>query len=550
MPKRPAEEYIVRQRSSKTPRVAHDRFSRLSDELILRILHNVCTYTLTVCQRVSHKLQTIAGDSQLWKSAYYDRFIGARTHRLSGIKNHASHSERLSYSSIPLKWVDEETTRNGSGINWKRKYKIRHNWSRGSCAVSEISVANRPSIPDLLARLHEGIVYTVDGFAGLRAWSYKYEGKLLASQAVERSRPLESQPSSIAMDVQDRQGDEQHLAVGFEDGSYGLYSYNRLEQYFTQLYAHPPSSNGKLSALAFASPYLLTMSEAQTLSLYRLGKMLEQRRPDGALLPPRLLTSLKSHTVWPPLSLSLRIKDPNVVISIAYSLPTYQSGWSVGVQELQLTQEGNVFESRLATSASQGFFALSTPSSSAPQPKNSYLLGSLASSSQTNSKPTSLSYTHPYLLVSNSDNTLTLYLVTSTTSRLSVSAGKRLWGHTSSVFGAQIGGRGKAVSVSTRGNEVRVWELEGITISNRPRYASAGESSIRVTPEKKSSKATCLNLVSEEVAQRGNGPCLALDEKGDDMAVTRGWVGFDDENVLVLRKQRYGNQALTIYDFS
>ncbi len=552
MSKRQANEFLVSSPSSKRPRLVPDRLSRLSDELILRVLHNVSTYTLTACQRVSHRFQKIAGDSQLWKAAYYDRFVRPRAHRLLGIKCHASRSEHLRYSSMPSKWLDEETlVKSGTGIDWKRKYKIRHNWSRGSCAVGEISVANRPPKPGLLARLHEGIVYTVDAFAGLRAWSYKYEEKLLASQALERSRPLaRNEPSSIAMDGQDRQGNHQQLAVGFEDGSYSIYSFNHLEQCFSHSYTHPSSSNGQLSALAFASPYLLVMSEAQTLSLYKLGKTLEDTKATGVLHPPRLLTSLKSHTVWPPLSLSLRFNAIKVVACIAYSLPTYQSGWSVGVQELHFTPEGDLLESRLATSVSQGFSPLSMPSSALHQPANSLPLHSLASSSQTTSKPTSLSYSHPYLLVSNSDNTLTFYLVTSTSSRLSVNAGKRLWGHTSSVFGAQVGGRGKAVSVSTRGNDVRVWELEGSAIGNRLRHANCGVSSIRVTAEKKSSMVTCLDLVSEAIARRGNGLGLALEETVDDMAVTRGWVGFDEENVVVLREQRHGNQALTIYDFT
>ena len=93
-------------------------------------------------------------------------------------------------------------------------------------------------------------------------------------------------------------------------------------------------------------------------------------------------------------------------------------------------------------------------------------IGSLSTSTATelrhiHSKPTSLSYTHPYLLVAHPDNTLTLYLVTSTAQALSISAGSRLWGHTSSVSGAHVGGRGKAVSVSRRGDELRIWELEG-----------------------------------------------------------------------------------------
>lgn len=62
--------------------------------------------------------------------------------------------------------------------------------------------------------------------------------------------------------------------------------------------------------------------------------------------------------------------------------------------------------------------------------------------------------------MSHSDNTMTLSKVTSTTPHLTVSAGRTLWGHTFIVFNAQLSGRGKAVSVSARGDELRMRELK------------------------------------------------------------------------------------------
>ena len=40
---------------------------------------------------------------------------------------------------------------------------------------------------------------------------------------------------------------------------------------------------------------------------------------------PHLLASLKSHTSWPPLSLSIRSTRTTLIASIAYSLPTYRT---------------------------------------------------------------------------------------------------------------------------------------------------------------------------------------------------------------------------------
>ena len=159
-----------------------------------------------------------------------------------------------------------------------------------------------------------------------------------------------------------------------------------------------------------------------------------------------------------------------------------------------------------------------------------------------------MSYSHPYLLVAHPDNTLSLYLVKSTASTLSIGPGNRLWGHTSSISGAHVGIRGKAVSVSRIGDELRVWDLEGGTASlaNRKRFRN-GELSIRVQPSKAGDDALDGQDVENE---RTVGLRYALDQTFDDSSVNRGWVGFDEQNVIVLREKREGSQALVVYDFT
>jgi hypothetical protein len=150
--------------------------------------------------------------------------------------------------------------------------------------------------------------------------------------------------------------------------------------------------------------------------------------------------------------------------------------------------------------------------------------------------------------VAHPDNTLSLYLVRSTSSTLSISSGNRLWGHTSSISGAHIGIRGKAVSVSRLGDELRVWDLEGgiTSLANRRRFRN-GDMSVRVQP----SKVLDDSDKSEEDSSRDKaGLRLALDQGFDDSTVSRGWVGFDEQNVIVLREKSEGSQALVVYDFT
>jgi len=64
---------------------------------------------------------------------------------------------------------------------------------------------------------------------------------------------------------------------------------------------------------------------------------------------------------------------------------------------------------------------------------------------------------------------------------------------------------------------------------------------VPVTPEKRSStssSATSSNLAT------------VLEGDSNEPTVTRAWVGFDDESVIVLREHAKGDQALTVYDFT
>jgi WD40 repeat protein len=159
-----------------------------------------------------------------------------------------------------------------------------------------------------------------------------------------------------------------------------------------------------------------------------------------------------------------------------------------------------------------------------------------------------MSYSHPYLLVAHPDNTLSLYLVKSTASSLSISCGNRLWGHTSAISGAHVGMRGKAVSVSRLGDELRVWDLEGGIASamTRRRFRN-GDMSVRVQPSRALDESS---QAEKDSARNTIGLRIALDQQFDDSTVSRGWVGFDEQNVIVLREKLEGRQALVVYDFT
>ena len=558
-----------------------DRISNLSHEIILRVLSFLPVPDLIVCHRLSRHFRALAGDSQLWKALYYNRYVRPRASRIPGIRDSGVPADSLHFSSKLSKWLDEESlVRRGQDTNWKRQYKLRHNWSKGCCAVSEVPVSEQPSVPPILVQMHESIVYLADQTDGLRAWTNSHGRTILASIPFHMipNHDRTSPPTALAIDTGSNVGARSRVVVGFQDGSFSVYELDLDACVFVRKYSHPASSNGMLGGVAISSPYLATMTANQLLSLYKFKEPLDGvRASDKVLDPPRLLHSLHSHTVWPPHTLSIRPSADTILVSIAYALPTYLSGWTVGIQEMRMSADnGELVSSRLASAIDPNYrpltFSHSPSSSPSGQVSNttSNLFATYDSleANQIHSKPTSLSYTHPYLLVSHPDNTLTLYLVSSTTDSLSISSGSRLWGHTSSVSGAHVGGRGKAVSVTSRGDELRVWELEGgftsaaakrrlqsgeLSVSIRPERLAGGEDTTDRTTSAKGIDSSSVDRITSAVTARGNGLGLAL-EYGkvdpDETSMIRGWIGFDEENVVVLKEKSCGGQSLVVYDFA
>ena len=445
---------------------------------------------------------------------------------------------------------------------------------------------------------------TADPVAGLRAWALKGNDRLIATAPIFTDKEGRSAgPTALSIDGKQSRDDRVNISVGYDDGSFAIFTLKRNTRRFIHRYLHAASSNGPIHAIAYASPYVLTMTGAPLLSLYRfghepaqpfnvlklsvdgvkkvdsssaeepifLGKSFQKSMQDdlgscgaeeervdydATMEPPTLISSLRSQTAYPPISLAIRASLTSIVASIAYAMPTWTSGWSVGLQEIRISSGGAIINSRMTSAATQD--ALSPP-------PNLNLRTSIYNNGTTTldqqvvtsvrlalgSKPTSLSYNHPYLLSSHADNTLTLYMVTSNTEELSIGVGSRLWGHTSSVSGAHVGDRGKAVSVSAVGNELRVWELEGGMTSNTSRRrAAAGEASVRVCPERidANSKTKTENMSRAHIGAV-TVPRLIREQEADDSSVTHGWVAFDEEKVVLLREKMLGTQALVVYDF-
>ncbi|KAM0323190.1 hypothetical protein ACHAQA_009040 [Verticillium albo-atrum] len=580
-----------RQRISSSPtsrRPNPDLLSALSDEVAVRILSYLPIATLLDVALVSRHLSRLASDSQLWRALYYSRFVLPRALRIPGFRDGPRRSaSRLHYSARRAVWADggigkrgglvdvRSATEGGQDayVDWKRQYRLRHNWARGKATVEELDVGDTAISRKTLAKVVEGIVVTADATAGLRAWDLKTK-ELVAQISLLDDEGQHPEPTCMAIDDQSLDMQALDVCLGFDDGSFGVWRLHLADKRIERRHRHAKSSNGALVGLAYRHPFVLTATNSVLISLYdydqpaskptrarkRPGGAAEQRQvrkldvqydsdedenePEEEITPknqtslpaPILMTSLKSHTSRAPLALSIRSMAGSIVASIAYTFATLL-GWSIGIQDLHIrhsrTGESEVTSTRLAyttpVTAAPGSGYATPPVTPSRSSEGSRLSDNRLSSPDIPSLPTqsdgptTLCYTHPYLLATLPDNTLILHVCTSTATALSVSPGLRLWGHTSGISDAEITARGKAVSVSSRGEEIRVWELEG----------RANAKSIEVRPR---------------TSQGGAGG-----EKGearDEWVDRRNWVGFDDEMVIVLKEGRDGRESLMVYDFT
>ncbi|KAK8102410.1 hypothetical protein PG984_015556 [Apiospora sp. TS-2023a] len=596
----------------KRPRLAtaprrRDHLSPLSDELLVRILTCLPLPSLLNFAPVSRRFHRLAEDSQLWKRLYYSRFVLPRALRIPGFRNGSAREGKLHYSSRRAiwadgrrgGWVDMSRTNNeknggGDGVDrpsssrdWKGQYKLRHNWSKGKAAVEELHVGGSTPIASteeeeedatiaarpMLVKISEGVAVTADLVAGLRAWDLRTKELVAQITLLESDSSSPVAPSCLAIDDQELHSRILNVAVGFEDGSFGVWKLNISKDELIRKYRHEKSTNGELVGIAYLHPYLLTATESVLISLYTFdvaddrpssitsaqdktitksinisvetqsqtedeagGNFAGPKKPQignvqsRLLQAPLLLTSLKSHTSRAPLALSVRKTASTTIASIAYTFSTLQ-GWSLGIQDLHLRVSSSrtkatpdITTTRIAYSPSirsSPSQVLSPPSSPA---RSTTASRANASSRHADDGPTNICYNHPYLLATLPDNTLILHLCTSNATSLSVSPGIRLWGHTSGISDAEITSRGKAVSVSCRGEEIRVWELEG----------RAEARSIEVRPNVPTKSDTEADSSSAHVT---------FDEK-------RNWVGFDDEMVIVLKESSQGRESLVLYDFT
>ncbi|KAL4786684.1 hypothetical protein BJX76DRAFT_320448 [Aspergillus varians] len=536
-----------------------DHLSSLSNEILLHILSFLPITSLLTCQRLSHRFHALAGDSELWKRQYFSKWVRPRARRLAITRRTSFPQSKFEYSPRVSTWLDHgHLDQNDRVTNWKRQYQLRHNWSKGTCRVTQVEI-DQPPRPPMLVTLCAGYVFTADSHAGLRAWSVESPEKCKAGLSFVGS---ESQPPSAPTALTATYGPGKssiEVVVGFDNGLFTVYRMDTTHLRLDVRFSRTSSAHGAITAMAASYPYLMVVSKHMMLSLYKLPfEAVDSAWSDEA----HFIASLKADSILSPMSLSVRLAGSEVIASIVYSFLHLGCGWSLGIQELHFDKSGQQTKSRLTTTVDTqyGVYLHRLPASSNGQISTPELESNVSPRANPimptilhQDPPTSVSYSHPYLLTSHADNTLTVYLVVSTSSSLFVKGGQRLWGHTSSVSTVQVSDRGKAVSVSSHGDEVRIWELETLISSFGSQKVFQGDNSIKVKPENqwhlRDHEGTGLGLLPgmfHHDSRRAQLPSANMPRRMDR---ARDCIGFDDERLLLLREKEYGSQLLEFYDF-
>ena len=498
----------------------------ISDEILLRILSYLPVQRLAITERVSRKLRRLASDGAVWRLKYLERWISPRARRMPP----GTISTKTMVSKL-VSWFEHgQSLRDGRQTDWKRQFKLRNNWDKGSAKLHEVELA-KPPTPPVVAKVHCGLIFTVDAQSGLRVWSQAKPSKRLISQMALKDG---IRPTTIAV------GGEPGrvcIFVGFYDGGFEVYTL--LDKTgLMQLATHKRGEDeGPVTAAALAPPYIVVMTDDRHTRLYHISNQVEGTA--SSLITS--LATLHANAALCAASLSLRRTQKAVVATICYAFDRLNDGWCLGLQEITISNDNGSTDSRITstidspleahyvgpktwdlTSRSASSTPLTTPLTMQPHMKR---------------PPSSISYAHPYLIASLPDNSLMSYIVTSDDQKLEISSGKRLYGHTSSA-NAEVSSRGKAVSVSVKGDDIRVWELEDVLTT-----FGRGRPSTQIKAQHAAIE------VASAIARRGTGLGLALNDMKKELALVRRSVGFDDEQVVVLGN-RHDTQILACYDFT
>lgn len=506
------------------------RLDDISDELALRILSYLSPDELGLTARLSRRWLRLANDNESWKERYYAHWVRPRVLQIPSTTPRSAR-DIPRYSAKSANWLDHRHLVFSSKItDWKWQYRIKNNWYRGTCNVQTLEVSQPPTAAALI-RIHDGHVFEASS-SGLRAWAHTKEhtpaGVALASEPFTFNNSGGPIPTAMTIDTS---CDTLRLAVGFSDSSFLCYEFSRATGFVQHgVIQHFLDHMEPVSGLKMHYPYVFAHVGRTNFLLKRLDLIGSVKR--NVWKEVAWLQTGRRHECSP--SLAIRRIGKEIAASVAYTSELLGgTNWCLGIQEVRIPVDNDAVQALASSHDPNG----QSHASKTHHRTFEAWTPAFPMHPAVDSRPKALSYSHPYLLAALPDNTLVVYLVTSMSNKLSLSDGSRLWGHTSGVSGVAMNTRGKAVTMSTKGGEIRVWDLEGLA-----QGITHGKTSIPLVPTQQPSTSPLAQGLSANENEKSG-----LDH--DRLAFMKSWIAFDDEQVLVLGEGR-SERTLARYDFT
>lgn len=345
------------------------------------------------------------------------------------------------------------------GMDWKAKYKLRHNWRRGVCRVEDVDLGNatvEDAMSNRAVKFHEGYLFVAD-LGGVAVYRMDHDRKPQRLCHLELDPSL-GKPTCLALDEEacdDYVSKIEHedgvdVAVGFSTGAVTVIKFKTIDgttASLTMVVDYRCRSKG-VKHIAIARSYITFVTQSKELYIYHM--------PPTKMSSLKLVSFLQCEKLWNITALSLRHEplDDIMIASIIFSFVSYSEGDTVCLQEILIdTTTQRVSSTRTAEPTPPSFLDVSFARSSCP---------------------TSTCYKYPFLITSHENNTLNRYLVVSNKDDVVISPSYRMWGHTNAVMGVGIRRR-TAVSIDRKG-EMRVWDLQNFRESVRVRLRATDES--------------------------------------------------------------------------
>ncbi|GBC07490.1 hypothetical protein RclHR1_00750024 [Rhizophagus clarus] len=351
------------------------------------------------------------------------------------------------------------------------------------------------------------------------------------------------------------------LVAGYSNGGFTIWEIDSLERSnndvgkwrHREIYTLPmisshrmPYTRSQLIACALHFPVLVTCTEDFELSIYFIDcksdantlssdeKLIEQ-------VECRLVHQLRSFVCWAPVEISVEcITGSSQYTSInydtqdswkavvAYSVPLYGGGWTVGIQEIKFS----------ATRLISTRHCSSLPSFIPILSENNFT----DDIEQFSFAPiTTITYNNGQLVTAHCDNTLQVYYVLEQGTKLECRHKCTLYGHTGSVMSVALDEHGKLITGSMD-HSIKIWDLGWNLVKNNERrkskdydndvkdinyhhnlYRDTEFSTVGITAKRKK-HGECIVTLSDSSNNIGEF------EKYNNFGIK--WVGFDEGRIV------------------